>query len=226
MWAPRPRPRPASGPPPTPTPPPHSAAPSAWLPPALRRNWPLLKRIAVTVAMIAVIRAGYYIPLPGVDVARLPSAAVGATEGARARAHTQGGLISALAASLTAACDEAHSLTAPQPPSPPLPLPLSPPLPKTGERIMRAIYGQASELPASLFDLGISPYINASILVTILLLLPKDLIEWQPLDRLREARKEGKSVRRAGVRRGRGMGEGSSRGRAGAEAPQRPLPSC
>jgi hypothetical protein len=67
---------------------------------------------------------------------------------------------------------------------------------------MRAIYGQASELPASLFDLGISPYINASILVTILLLLPKDLIEWQPLDRLREARKEGKSVRR-GRRAGR-----------------------
>ena len=59
---------------------------------------------------------------------------------------------------------------------------------------MRAIYGQASELPASLFDLGISPHINASILVSILLLLPKELVEWQPLDRLREARKEGKSV--------------------------------
>lgn len=59
---------------------------------------------------------------------------------------------------------------------------------------MRAIYGQASELPASLFDLGISPHINASILVSILLLLPKEIVEWQPLDRLREARKEGKSV--------------------------------
>ncbi|KAI8473294.1 MAG: pre protein translocase secY subunit [Monoraphidium minutum] len=92
--------------------------------------------------MIAVIRLGYYIPLPSVDMARLPSAAAGASE---------------------------------------------------GERIIRAIYGQASELPASLFDLGISPHINASILVSILLLLPKELAEWQPLDRLREARKEGKA---------------------------------
>jgi len=78
---------------------------------------------------------------------------------------------------------------------------------------MRAIYGQASELPASLFDLGISPYINASILVSILLLLPKELLEWQPLDRLREARKEGKSVRWGwvvglGLRLGLGLGLG------------------
>ncbi len=35
-----------------------------------------------------------------------------------------------------------------------------------GERLIRALYGQAGSLPASLFDLGISPYINASIIVS------------------------------------------------------------
>jgi len=33
--------------------------------------------------MIAVIRMGYYVPLPGVDMQRLPSPTVGASEGAR-----------------------------------------------------------------------------------------------------------------------------------------------
>lgn len=59
---------------------------------------------------------------------------------------------------------------------------------------MRALYGQAQALPASLFELGISPHINASIIITILLLLPKDLLPFPWADRLREARKEGKGV--------------------------------
>ena len=94
---------------------------------------------------------------------------------------------------------------------------------------MRAIYGQASQLPASLFDLGISPNINASILVSILLLLPKELVEgWQPLDRLREARKEGKSVRETERQRERQRERGRERERereggreGGSDAPAR-----
>jgi preprotein translocase subunit SecY len=60
--------------------------------------------------------------------------------------------------------------------------------------MMRALYGQAQALPASLFELGISPHINASIIITIVLLLPKDLLPFPWADRLREARKEGKGV--------------------------------
>jgi hypothetical protein len=60
--------------------------------------------------------------------------------------------------------------------------------------MMRALYGQAQALPASLFELGISPHINASIIITLVLLLPKDLLPFPWADRLREARKEGKGV--------------------------------
>jgi hypothetical protein len=37
---------------------------------------------------------------------------------------------------------------------------------------MRALYGQAAALPASLFELGISPQINASILISMVLSMP------------------------------------------------------
>ncbi len=42
----------------------------------------------------------------------------------------------------------------------------------TGQRLMRALYGQAQALPASLFELGISPYVNASIAISMLLAVP------------------------------------------------------
>jgi preprotein translocase subunit SecY len=60
--------------------------------------------------------------------------------------------------------------------------------------MMRALYGQAQALPASLFELGISPHINASIIVSLLLILPKELLPFPWAARLREARKEGKGV--------------------------------
>lgn len=60
--------------------------------------------------------------------------------------------------------------------------------------MLRALYGQAQALPASLFDLGISPHINASIMIAMMLLLPKDLLPFPWAERLREARKEGKGV--------------------------------
>lgn len=104
------------------------------------RYWPILARLFVTLGMLTIIRLGYFIPVPGVDMARLPAAADG----------------------------------------------------MEGERMMRALYGQAQALPASLFELGISPHINASIIITMLLLLPKDLLPFPWADRLREARKEGK----------------------------------
>jgi hypothetical protein len=63
-----------------------------------------------------------------------------------------------------------------------------------GERMLRALYGQSQALPASLFDMGISPHINASIIIMVVLLLPKDLLPFPWADRLREARKEGKGV--------------------------------
>jgi preprotein translocase subunit SecY len=70
--------------------------------------------------------------------------------------------------------------------------------------MMRALYGQAQALPASLFELGISPHINASIIVSLLLLLPKDLLPFPWAARLREARKEGKGVSES-ARRGRSV---------------------
>ena len=67
-------------------------------------------------------------------------------------------------------------------------------LASAGDRLIRALYGQAQALPASLFNMGISPYINASIVMTILLVMPKELFGFQWIERLKEARKEGKSV--------------------------------
>ncbi|KAF6257493.1 pre protein translocase secY subunit [Scenedesmus sp. NREL 46B-D3] len=110
------------------------------LPGWLRRNWPVLQRLLVTLGMLVVIRLGYFIPVPGVDLGSLPAAAYG----------------------------------------------------MEGERMMRALYGQAQALPASLFELGISPHINASIIVSMLLILPKDVLPFPWAARLREARKEGK----------------------------------
>lgn len=60
--------------------------------------------------------------------------------------------------------------------------------------MIRVLYGQAQVLPASLFDLGISPYINSSIFLTILMVLPNQLMPFQWLTQLKEARKEGKTV--------------------------------
>jgi len=115
-------------------------------------TWPLIyplvkyrniaTRVAVTIAMLAVIRSGLYIALPGVDLAAVPAA-----------------------------------------------LPA-----REGERLVRALYGQATALPASLFDLGISPYINASIFVVMVLAIPDPaLAPIKSLMRLKEARKQGRS---------------------------------
>eukprot|EP00198_Chlamydomonas_reinhardtii_P008179 XP_001697516.1 preprotein translocase secY subunit [Chlamydomonas reinhardtii] len=65
-----------------------------------------------------------------------------------------------------------------------------------GERLIKALYGQAQDIPASLFDLGISPFVNASIVMAITLVLPQEVstlpgMGW--LGRLRDARKEGRT---------------------------------
>jgi len=74
---------------------------------------------------------------------------------------------------------------------------------------VRALYGQASALPASLFDLGISPYINASIFVVLVLAMPDQLLlPVKSLSRLKEARKQGKSVSGVGGRAAWGEGAG------------------
>jgi len=54
------------------------------LPDPLVLYWPVIKRLCVTVAMLAIIRMGYFIPLPGVDMQALPSATA-STEGGCAR---------------------------------------------------------------------------------------------------------------------------------------------
>lgn len=41
------------------------------------RYWPILARLFVTLGMLTIIRLGYFIPVPGVDMARLPAAADG-----------------------------------------------------------------------------------------------------------------------------------------------------
>jgi hypothetical protein len=47
------------------------------LPSWLRRNWPVLQRLLVTLGMLVIIRLGYFIPVPGVDLGSLPAAAYG-----------------------------------------------------------------------------------------------------------------------------------------------------
>jgi preprotein translocase subunit SecY len=41
------------------------------------RYWPILTRLCVTLGMLTIIRLGYFIPVPGVDMAQLPAAAGG-----------------------------------------------------------------------------------------------------------------------------------------------------
>lgn len=41
---------------------------------------------------------------------------------------------------------------------------------------MKALYGQAAALPGSLAELGISPSINASIIVTVVLAFPDAMV--------------------------------------------------
>jgi preprotein translocase subunit SecY len=120
---------------------------------ALGLYWPIIARVLLTLAMLAVIRAGHYVPLPGVDLAAAAqgNAAVGAA---------------AVGGALAAGSE--------------------------GERMLRALYGQAAELPASLFDLGIGPHISASIALMVVLLVPKELLPYAWAQRLRDARKEGK----------------------------------
>ncbi|KXZ41387.1 hypothetical protein GPECTOR_501g464 [Gonium pectorale] len=107
----------------------------------------VLGRAALTLGLLALIRAGHFIPLPGVDLAAVPAAGAATA----------------------------------------------------GERLIKALYGQAGDLPASLFDLGISPFVNASIVLAICLVLPAEAAELLPLGigpwlgRLREARREGRS---------------------------------
>jgi hypothetical protein len=56
---------------------------SALLPASLVRHWPIVARLLVTLGMLAIIRCGYFIPLPGLDLSNLPAAAHG-MEGAPA----------------------------------------------------------------------------------------------------------------------------------------------
>lgn len=53
---------------------------SALLPGWVVRYWPILTRLFVTLGMLTIIRLGYFIPVPGVDMAQLP-ASVGGMEG-------------------------------------------------------------------------------------------------------------------------------------------------
>jgi hypothetical protein len=110
---------------------------------------------------------------------------------------------------LSAAClSSPHHLHSPQSACPTHaaskhPIQATPP-PPAGELLIKALYGQANELPASLFDLGISPFINASIIMFMLMVLPKEALpEAQWLTKLRQARKEGKQV---GAAQGGGKG--------------------
>lgn len=50
---------------------------AALLPGWVVRYWPILTRLFVTLGMLAIIRLGYFIPVPGVDMAQLPAAAGG-----------------------------------------------------------------------------------------------------------------------------------------------------
>ncbi|GFR45541.1 hypothetical protein Agub_g6934, partial [Astrephomene gubernaculifera] len=77
---------------------------------ALSSHRELLSRAALTLGLLAVIRAGHFIPLPGVD---LGAAGAGAAAASSA-----------------------------------------------GERLIKVLYGQTYDIPASLYDLGISPFVN------------------------------------------------------------------
>lgn len=60
---------------------------SRLLPSWVVRYWPILTRLFVTLGMLTIIRLGYFIPVPGVDMAQLP-AAVGGMEGETGRGGT------------------------------------------------------------------------------------------------------------------------------------------
>lgn len=58
------------------------------------------------------------------------------------------------------------------------------------------MYGQAQDLPASLFDLGLSPFLNASIMLAFLMMLPAGVAKLPycgVLSRIQEARQEGRA---------------------------------
>jgi preprotein translocase subunit SecY len=50
------------------------------VPHTLRLYWPIIQRALVTLLMLGIVRMGYFIPLPGVDLASLP-VNTAATEG-------------------------------------------------------------------------------------------------------------------------------------------------
>lgn len=164
------------------------------LPDALLLYWPVLQRMCVTVAMLAIIRMGYFIPLPGVDMQALPTA-VTTTEGDMpGRQLPRGCAGNGLQGPARIAHRAPPAARAAPGRRARAELRCPPVCGGAGERMVKALYGQASALPAALFDLGISPHINASIVVAIVLMMPKALLPFRWADRLRDARKEGKGV--------------------------------
>jgi hypothetical protein len=57
------------------------SSPTSWLgtllPSWVVRYWPVIQRLMVTLVMLTVIRMGYFIPIPGVDLTSLPAAGYG-----------------------------------------------------------------------------------------------------------------------------------------------------
>lgn len=105
---------------------------SQWVRPLLlwcRLYREILVRAAVTLAMMVVIRAGLFIPLPGLDLHMLPA-----------------GALDTLATS------------------------------SEGAQLAKALYGQASAIPGCIAKLGVSPYVNASMVVAMLLAIPQQLV--------------------------------------------------
>jgi hypothetical protein len=61
---------------------------SLALPSSLLRYGPILGRLVVTVGMLTVIRLGFFIPVPGLDLTQLPAATHGMEGGCAWRDHS------------------------------------------------------------------------------------------------------------------------------------------
>ncbi len=148
----------------------------------------ILLRVLLTVALLVVVRCGLFIPLPGLDFALFPEPPT-FSEGERlqfsvhwkhtwitynavGRARRQWSRRRLGAPRMTDGSAATGALAPPDQGGAPWACVRA----SAGERLVRALYGQARALPASLFELGISPFINASILVTLVLAMPEQLV--------------------------------------------------
>lgn len=112
----------------------------------------LLSRSALTLAVLSLVRLGHFIQLPGIDPSKATAVGAAGALGASAPGGS-GGAAAAASAAATATAGGGGDLAAA--------------VGVEAARLLSAVYNQSGQLAASLFDLGILPIINASIIVQV-----------------------------------------------------------